>query len=232
MWIQHASRSELLDFVQGDNGAFGQAQEIEYTPSLRGELLFAWTNDPKWTRELPNLIVVDDDLHQFFAWTSTYLKNAKPLTALSRVVSSDGVSRLFESERYVAPSGLQTACLGVMAAEAVTHSASDTVRGVSRSALSETLSYAASQLMSHDPTPIEIPSLALHWASAQGFAGRANRRSDLDDVCNTWLVLFALRQAFSRHAAYMTLGSLPDELHDIASACREIATGGEISRDS
>src|SRR4051812_30692338 len=120
MWRMGTTRSEFLDLILSDP-PFTSKGSVEFdalsSQSLNWpeEFQLIWRDNPKEVPSLPPIILVrKEQRREFFAWSLTYLKTLRPITAYSRVIEPEVALRLLSRDKTPFLGRLDNACLGLI----------------------------------------------------------------------------------------------------------------------
>src|SRR4051794_30711617 len=91
MWTAIINREDLLELLTPNFRYRGivSAGATDDLPQLpqKNLIIALWTLNPYETRILPSLLIIADGTsREFFAWTSTYIRELVPFTSFIRVV--------------------------------------------------------------------------------------------------------------------------------------------------
>src|SRR5437867_13452844 len=127
MWIKEGTRSDLLDLIKHRRRPLSSDQvmerdEKEGLPSKSSELQFVWAVNPTAHAAFPSAVIIDERTRrEFFAWTSTYLSNFRPLTAYCRVTDTNTANIFLQRVASPMLGDLENACLGLILCEAMAY---------------------------------------------------------------------------------------------------------------
>lgn len=232
MWLQDATKTDLLNIVQSDRLAdrpLRQVRSIYELPESSTELQFLWREDPREWGKLPSIIIVDKmDKQDFFAWTGTYLPYCRPLTALCRVISRDTLKAVVDAQVTFGLGALETTCIGLIIGEAATYVAGQSnVNRLSIAAFTGTYSFAMTRAIAGNMLPIERNKVGELWSKARRLTGQRLLSLSLSDLNQVWSLVFS----FPKHKSFGKWYP-EDEFGILTLACRQIFQTGEIGENT
>ena len=230
MWVARADRKLLLGALRLENPPPAPLSEVsEFPGGLRQSdgMLALWRDDPRLKPTLPAAIILDPQRQpEFFAWTWSFLRDLRPLTAFVRVADWDAAE--FALRRQDPPSlhGLDAACLGLVICEAASYMQDEAgVAAMTPAAFANTFSFAMARATALGFSKTDL--LSRNWSAARERSGQLDlslSTSELDDI---WTVLILLDSATARQRA----GS-PKHLAPILKACEEVRNADDISSET
>ncbi|HLH16251.1 MAG TPA: hypothetical protein VKX45_03480 [Bryobacteraceae bacterium] len=230
MWISQATRTEFLGIVQAerqlaalDGPAFERVDEL---PRLRSELMLVWPVDPHERPMLPSVIVLPErGTRDFLAWTSTYLAEYRPLTALVRVLEEPETRRYFRPEPIRWLGRLQNVCASLVLAETITHLEGDrdlsSLPGV---AFGNTYSFSRARDLALWGASDPRDRLFERWRSARNLMRQPRLPFDSRDLTLPWSIVAII-------AAGGSIGPEESGQRRMIEAARQVFTDGNIRED-
>ncbi len=229
MWIQDATKEDLLNVVQSeqhDENVIGEFGSLEDTPRGTKELRFLWRDDPRRRRKLPDVVIVEKgSLRDFFAWTGTYLTNCRPLSAYCRVADRSTVEWAIRPYDRYGLGRLETACLGVILGETATYMAGDfDINKLTPLAFAGTYSFAMTRCLARGLVRKIGETIGESWLSARRLTAQKTLSLSVQQLDETWRALLQCEEHFS---AELQKRKSNDSL---LLASKEAFEEGEISR--
>lgn len=119
MWIARVTRRQLVDVLEDrDTSRLDLNQTGKATPTLKDEIALLWRVSPKRHFELPVVIVVPDEhMGDFLAWSGTYLGGTNPVSAFCRVLATSDMRLAQKASTYPALGNAQNAAIGLILGE-------------------------------------------------------------------------------------------------------------------
>ena len=229
MWQANVGRRQFSVVLQRDTpGASVRAQESGEQDGLQnGDIGLLWARQPR-AGELPvALILREEEIEDFFAWTNTYVPNWSPISAYFRVFSdSESIGSDWQGS-YEGEKLLEAASIGLIVAEAMGQlSEGYDVNRVSMSACVATFSYAACQGIRHN---VEIVQLARKWSICRSITGQGKLRIKVENVVAPWEAV--LNVVNSRDQAS---GGRPNrgKKRLLVDGLTEVVNAGEIAEET
>ncbi|TGP24226.1 MULTISPECIES: hypothetical protein [unclassified Mesorhizobium] len=161
----------------------------------RGKIGLLWEDTARGPLSLPYPIIVvpEEDLRDFLAWTSTYISSYAPFTAFFRVLTTTDLLKfdLLQNRLPVLPHSLLTAMACIAVAEAVVQmpQAPRSIANVSVQACQATFSYAALKALASGLHPADLPELSEAWAHARLLTADTPLRFDADSSAMFWMMV-------------------------------------------
>ncbi|MER9617641.1 hypothetical protein [Mesorhizobium sp. M0207] len=190
-------RRSFLDWIAEDSEPRGSAIDSDFEVGHMlgaGMVGLIWEGKARGPNNLPSplLVVADDDIRDFLAWTSTYISNYTPFTAFFRVVTAEDVRRfeLLDDRSSALPETMLTALAGVAVAEAVVQMPQSprTLTSLSVQACQATFSYAALRGLASGLHPADLSELAEAWGRAREITSDISLRLDADSSSMFWMI--------------------------------------------
>lgn len=141
----------------------------------------------------PVVVIPDDELVDFLAWTSTYISNYSPFTAFFRVLTIGDLDRfeLLEPRHRVVSDELLTQLCGIAIAEAVVQLPQPprALTTVSIQACQATFSYACLRGLAAGMHPADLSELAEKWSRARQLTSDSKLRLSVEGSSLFWMIL-------------------------------------------
>lgn len=221
MRISQLSRRDLLEFLNSsDLRGFGSQFLSNEEPLLLPEpenLWAIWGDESKYSNSLPGLLVVrDEDLKEFLAWTSTFFVSYRPFTGHFRVVSCSLFNKL-RIKRDFDFRSLSGAFIGAVFGELLTEAKSrKALDSITIQGLGSTCSFAMARALAiYGPSKLQNEILE-GWSKVRRISLQKERTIHPDRLKAVWSVL----AEFGEH--------YKDGSSAIARACIEIQTREHI----
>ena len=189
MWQSTIRRQQFMELLQqsGTGQDISVRQVKQGSPLKEGDIQLLWAKRPD-VRQLPVAMVVrEEEVDEFLAWTNTYLQNWSPITAYFRVLSDkeayfdecvhdEGASELVEAASF-----------GLVVAEAMGQVGEKyDLDRVSMAACSATFSFAAAQEIRRSGN---IGELAERWSFCRRVTGQTPLRLEVGAMLAPWETL-------------------------------------------
>ncbi len=119
MWVAELNRRRLVDVLEDREIGDLELRRTSKLEPVSGDLAgIYWGVSPKKHFEWPAAIVVQDEwLTDFLAWSSTYVGGARPLSAFCRVISSSDAALSQGAAGFPGLGAAQNACIGLVLGE-------------------------------------------------------------------------------------------------------------------
>lgn len=193
------SREDFLEWVASggtSRAATKRAEPFSGTVDLKlnqiGLLLDSSSHE---NTSSPLIIINDESVRDFFAWTSTYISSYFPLTAFFRVVTISTLARLdvLDSRGEFVPDDTRRLLSSSVVAEAITQTNGFTrpLAAVSLQACKSTLSYALLRSAALHYHPLAVGEVTEKWLAARRHMGNRQLRLPAEKVQAFWLLVFS-----------------------------------------
>lgn len=195
------------------------------TSVSKGKIGLIWQGPASGPTSVPGpiILVAEEELQDFLAWTTTYISSYSPFTAFFRILTTADAARfsLFEARAPLLPESLLTAMSGIAIAEAVvqTPQAPRSIANISIQACQATFSYAALRGLASGLHPADLPELSEAWARARQLTADAPLRLDPDSSSMFWMIVSSSLLSDGPNSRNRS-GTWTDALEDLIQTAR------------
>src|SRR6266496_4589797 len=193
----NADRQVLVDLL-GRSDAFVSLKRAKRTSDLfhsNEELTLVWDDaGENESASLPNVIfVVEDKLEDFLAWSATYLRAVRPLTAFCRVASREAATPLLDIAPPHDLRAISNACLGLILGEAAMYMGpGENLVQLPSIAVERTFSFSMARLIGLGMPGTELPFQLNRWSKARQFGRSSSAIVSERDLDVTWGVMLSV----------------------------------------
>jgi hypothetical protein len=229
-WALTLSREELLTALEpskDDSLPFRpfNSKEISQAAPPKGFVSLMWPTDPVRINRPAIVLVPQDELVDFLAWASTFLKSIRPFTAFSRVIEFQDFELISTTEKKsFSFQGLETALAGLIIAEAIAGigiANTANPRDLSAFVCESTFFFSFTKaLMARIPTS-QLEKLNGKWSFLRSITRQTHKEINVETSR-------IIQDVVVRVAGLVGNSSEKAPSAVIASACQEILTSGEI----
>jgi len=232
MWVKRSNRKSLTEILLGNGIETSMechhSDSFPVDPIAGNDLYLIWDLEPKDKRAVPNIIVVSNGhLRDFLAWAITYFPAYRPFTAYFRVVEFDMLASL--QTWFEPPSlyGLETACVGIIIAEALLlSSAREKAASISTISCSTTISYALSRALALGANSSQLEFVYEKWLIARKLTEQPERKLDIEHLKDIYHMLAILRHDGLEKQQLDLITKVPKA---VIEACSQLKNKGRIS---
>ncbi len=192
-----------------------------------GELWALWERDEKRVEEPPQVVVVSDQMvEDFFAWSVTFLPAYRPLTSFLRVLPWSVFTQMLKTK---APASFQrrSILIGLILAETLTNA---TGRGfidsLPLSAFESTYSFAIGRAIALGFDDPLLSYIFRGWQSVREFGEQRTRRLSPEILESVWNVVIQL--ANNRNEGNDIIRK-SEHVAGLLRGCEEISEMGQVS---
>jgi len=230
MYISKTNRRFLLDLIETRN----PYKILNITPSNKtnfydinqDDLIFVWFKRPTIGSFLPDLIVVSENkIRDFLAWSSTYIPSLTPFTSFCRVLTPPLTKMFLSSKKHYPLNRLEGACIGLILGETLTHFYNNNIKNINPLAIKSSLSFI---LIKSSIIGINEYSdfIVNRWLKACRLTKTDERVLSSERILEAWKILMSLDDA-----VYSKEIKLTDYQTIINKACNDILKNGSISNN-
>ena len=228
------NRAELLSLMMGPKSGrelFPRYKNVEAdTEPRQNEVYVYWPTEKSKGDELPSVVVVADDaLEDFLAWSTTFLSSYRPLSSFLRVLSwtiFQEVQNESKESFFQNRSVLGGAILGETLANVTGRGLIDSL---SLTAFESTYSYAISRAIALGFRASLMPYISKGWQSVRDFGEQRERKLSIENLESVWDILFMLAMPKQLNE---WVSRQSNRAIEILQACEEISLKGEISMET
>jgi hypothetical protein len=208
MYIQNVDRKQLIDILAGkaiSNGAVASAaNEFPVYPPLLDEMYLIWEENPKKLKELPAIIVVNDEMvRDFFAWTSTFIAMLRPFSAYIRVLPFKLLSDFKNIPPKPSLKGIEEICAAVIISESLSISPERTTGHLLNPLVcSSTFSHCMARALALGGSFDNLEYLSERLFDARRLTSQPQRKLDLGSVMAVWHVIANLNTTSNSKSIY------------------------------
>lgn len=251
MFTLKTSRKLLLELLANkrlvNNHNINHSIDFPKNAPHQDEMYLIWEEDPNVNDILPSAIIVNDQyIKEFYAWTSTFISTYRPFSAYIRVIPFSSVSNY--SSMLIKPilKNSTDVCAGVILAEAL----SNLPEKMSKQALNpltctSTYSYCMARGLGLGLPFQELYNVSQKQSSVRKLTSQPPRKLDANSIILVWYVICNLfantsndkRPSFSVNTdivnklvnQYNNANLVKYSIEYISEACMEYKLSGEIS---
>ena len=226
MWIAFANRREFLDLIGSKNPdktlKLRSEKQITNISSRKDEMVLVWRSKPDMQDFLPEMILVQqNDMWDFLAWTSTYLSALRPLTSYCRILEREQAKHLIFKEQKPSLGNKRDAFIGAILGEALSHHYSGDMIRITPTSLKSTYSYVMTRACAMGKKRVFLEDVTKRWDKVRELSQQSKRKITTDAIEKVWEVLRFLNQPSFKEK---TIG--PSSI--ILESCMDISKKGVI----
>jgi hypothetical protein len=228
MWIKSSNRKELIEILvqNGMTLSCRYSDSISIEPIVGDDLYLIWDIDPRKRKCLPTVIIVAEDrLGDFLAWTSTYFPSYRPFTAYFRVLDFKTAIEFKPIIDTPSFDGLETACIGIILGEALTLYEDARRSSISPAACSRTNSYFLARAVAFGSTTKEIDKICEKWLLARKLTEQSGRNLETSQIKSIWKLITILKNRVNENLQIDGISN------NLVEACFQIKNNGQITND-
>jgi len=185
-----------------------------------------WTNNISDGDQLPFFVVVaDDDLNDFLAWTLNFIPTFRPITSFLRVISWS-VFLLIHEESPKSSLDIRSVLVGAILGETLINTTGrGFVSSLPLTAFESTYSFAMSKALILGFNQKIMPYISNGWHKAREYTDQPARRINSDSLEKIWCIILRINYKTQQ------VLSLPynDKVVALEDACNSIRTGNGLS---
>jgi len=196
MFTLKASRKQLLELLAnkrlGNNYNINKSSDFPRNTPHQDEMYLIWEEDPNANDILPAAIIVNDQyVNEFYAWSSTFISTYRPFSAYIRVIPFSSVSNY--SSMLIRPllKNSTDVCAGIILAEAI----SNLPEKMSKQALNplvcaSTYSYCLARALGLGLPFQELYNVSQKLSFARKLTSQPLRKLDANNINLVWYVVY------------------------------------------